>query len=222
MAEDKKSFILYCDIIHMVEKLPADKAGDLFKHILRYVNDQDPETDDIIITIAFEPIKQALKRDLRKYESYIEKQRVNGKRGGRPRKTTETQETLPFFLKPKKADSVIDSVIDSESEDLLIINHNLQNPISTSNNSMLSYQETLTEFLNATNWQETLCMLYGLKLDFIQSDMQSFLLEQNNQDQFPRQLSETKRHYTNKIKKQVNNKAEEARKSKRSQSVPTV
>ena len=69
MAQDKKSFLLYCDIIHTVNKLPDEKAGKLLKHILAYVNDQNPETDDVLIDIAFEPIKQSLKRDLKKYEN---------------------------------------------------------------------------------------------------------------------------------------------------------
>lgn len=60
MAKDKKSFILYTDLIHTVEKLPNDKAGLLLKHLLRYVNDLNPETDDIIVDIAFEPIKQSI------------------------------------------------------------------------------------------------------------------------------------------------------------------
>lgn len=68
VAQDKQSFILYCDIIHTVRKLPDEIAGKLFKHILSYVNDEDPIAEDILIEIAFEPIKQALKRDLKKYE----------------------------------------------------------------------------------------------------------------------------------------------------------
>ena len=44
MAENKKSFILYCDLIHTIEKMPNEKAGELFKHILMYVNDKNPET----------------------------------------------------------------------------------------------------------------------------------------------------------------------------------
>ncbi len=68
MADGKKGFVLYADLIHTVSKLPDDKAGQLLKHILSYVNDENPETDDIIISIAFEPIKQQLKRDLKKYE----------------------------------------------------------------------------------------------------------------------------------------------------------
>lgn len=74
MAEDKKSFLLYTDLIHTVNKMPNDKAGELFKHILSYVNDLNPETEDLIIELTFEPIKQQLKRDLLKYkESIIDK-----------------------------------------------------------------------------------------------------------------------------------------------------
>lgn len=77
MAENKKSFLLYCDTIHSVEQLTDVKAGQLFKHLLRYVNDKNPETDDIIIKLAFEPIKQQLKRDLKKYENIRKKNKEN-------------------------------------------------------------------------------------------------------------------------------------------------
>jgi len=77
MAKDKNSFLLYCDIIHTVEKLDNDQAGKLFKHILDYVNDKDPHTNDMITIIAFEPIKQMLKRDLKKYDTIREKNKEN-------------------------------------------------------------------------------------------------------------------------------------------------
>ena len=72
MAEDKKSFLLYVDLIHTVKKLPKEKIGDLFLTILEYVNDMNPTVDDILVEIAFEPIKQQLKRDLRQWEEKIE------------------------------------------------------------------------------------------------------------------------------------------------------
>jgi len=34
MAEEKKGFILYSDIIQTIEKLTDEQAGVLFKHIL--------------------------------------------------------------------------------------------------------------------------------------------------------------------------------------------
>jgi len=81
MAENKKSFILYCDLIHTIEKMPSDKAGDLFKHILQYVNDMEPETDDLIIQLTFEPIKQQLKRDLKKFEETKKDKSIGGRMG---------------------------------------------------------------------------------------------------------------------------------------------
>ncbi len=77
MAKEKKGFILYCDIIHTIEKLSDEQAGKLFKHILKYVNDQEPIAEDIITEIAFEPIKQSLKRDLQKYEGIRLKNKEN-------------------------------------------------------------------------------------------------------------------------------------------------
>lgn len=80
MATDKKSFLLYCDIIHTIEQLTDEQAGHLFKHILQYVNDKDPETDNVITKIAFEPIKQQLKRDLMKYEDIRKRNSDNARK----------------------------------------------------------------------------------------------------------------------------------------------
>lgn len=109
MAKDKKSFILYCDQQGVFNMLPDEQAGKLIKHIFAYVNDENPESEDLLLTIAFEAIKTQLKRDLKKYESYIDKQKENGKKGGRPKTQPflyETQKTQAFFQKPKKADNV--------------------------------------------------------------------------------------------------------------------
>ena len=83
MAQGKKSFVLYCDLIHTIDKMPHDKAGELFKHILHYVNDLNPTTSDLVIELTFEPIKQQLKRDLDKWENQIKPLRQNaGRLGG--------------------------------------------------------------------------------------------------------------------------------------------
>ena len=116
MAQDKKSFILYCDQQGVFNKLPDEIAGKLIKHIFAYVNDENPPCDDLLLTIAFEPIKTQLKRDLRKYKVYIDKQKENGAKGGRPKKEQETQITQPFFEEPKKADNVNDNVSDNVND----------------------------------------------------------------------------------------------------------
>ena len=86
MAENKKSFILYADMIHTVRKMGKDKAGELFMTILSYVNDENPLVEDLLVDLVFEPIKQQLKRDLSRWDKFKEKQIENGKKGGRPKK----------------------------------------------------------------------------------------------------------------------------------------
>ena len=85
MAEEKKGFILYSDIIHTIEKLTNEQAGVLFKHILKYVNDENPECKDLITEIAFEPIKQSLKRDLLKWDDKKQKRSEAGVAGATKR-----------------------------------------------------------------------------------------------------------------------------------------
>lgn len=81
MAENKKSFILYCDLLKVIEKLPDETAGKLFKLVLMYVNDLDICIDDLLLEIAFEPIKNQLKRDLKKFEEVKDRKSISGKEG---------------------------------------------------------------------------------------------------------------------------------------------
>lgn len=129
MAKDKNSFLLYCDIIHTVEKLDDVQAGKLFKHLLKYVNDQDPTPEDIVTEIAFEPIKQSLKRDLIKYETIRERNSENAKK----RWNATASDRIPKVPNDtKNADS--DSVSDSDiSKDI--------------NKRKLKFADTLKPFL---------------------------------------------------------------------------
>ena len=116
MAKEKKGFILYCDIIHTIEKLSDEQAGKLFKHILKYVNDQEPIAEDIITEIAFEPIKQTLKRDLQKYEDI----RVKNQENARKRWNATASECMQVDTKNAVIDKDIvkvkDKVIESIEE----------------------------------------------------------------------------------------------------------
>ena len=113
MAENKKSFVLYADLLHTVDKMPSNKAGELFKHILEYVNDKDPQTEDLIIQLTFEPIKQQLKRDLRKYESKLLQWSEAGKRSAEVRKVKKDERTLTDVESRSTVSTVNDSVNDS-------------------------------------------------------------------------------------------------------------
>jgi hypothetical protein len=97
MAENKKSFVLYSDSQGLINQLPDDVAGRLLKHIYAYVNDENPTTDELLLNIAFEPIKMQLKRDLIKYEKKREQWSEAGKKSAEQRaltKSNESQRTL--------------------------------------------------------------------------------------------------------------------------------
>ncbi len=120
MAKDKKGFILYADQKAIFDQLPNDKAGELIKFILSYVNDENPETDDLIIKLAFTPIQQQLKRDLIKYEETKENRSKAGKAGANKRwqNITEDSKRINDMAKIAVNDNVNvkDKVIDNIEE----------------------------------------------------------------------------------------------------------
>ena len=115
MAENKKSFLIYCDLIHTVEKLDDEMAGKLFKHLLRYVNDKDPTPENQIVDLVFEPIKLQLKRDLKRYESILEKRSRAGKASAEKRKqmSTHVESVEHTSANPTDTDTVTDTVTDN-------------------------------------------------------------------------------------------------------------
>jgi len=80
--EGKNSFVLYTDLIHTLEKVPDETAGKLFKVILDYVNDKNPEPNDLVLQVLFEPIKRQLKRDLQSWEKERIYRSDAGRKGG--------------------------------------------------------------------------------------------------------------------------------------------
>ena len=91
MAKDKKSFVLYSDQRNVIDLLTDEQAGKLLKHLFAYVNDEEPKLTDQLITIAFEPIKQQLKRDLIKWGETREHRSRAGKISAEKRKKKKQQ-----------------------------------------------------------------------------------------------------------------------------------
>ena len=86
MAKDKKRFVLYSDYQEAFEALDDETAGQLIKHLFKYVNDEHPETDNQLVKLSFIPIKQQLKRDLVKYEDKQKQWSEAGKKSAAKRK----------------------------------------------------------------------------------------------------------------------------------------
>lgn len=174
MAEDKKSFILYADFIDTFEDLEDDEAGRLIKHILRYVNDRNPVTEEKIVKVAFGPIKRQLKRDLKKYEGSIEVKKENGAMGNLKRWNKDLHEKVMrnevslqealFIAEDRKASrgdktvshrvakiAVTDNVTVTVNDTDNVISLKKESPIET----------FFTDLPNSTLFEDT-CRLIGL------------------------------------------------------------
>src|SRR6185312_1839900 len=139
MAENKNSFILYADLIHTVKKMPREKAGELFMVILSYVNDENPVIDDMVVDLVFEPVKQQLKRDLKKFETKKKKLSNSGikgmeKRWGKGEPITTLQDVITddkVVISPitNITDNVNDNVTVNVNDNDIIINDCVKIPL---------------------------------------------------------------------------------------------
>ena len=87
----KKSFVLYTDQREVFEELSDEDAGKLIKHIFAYVNDENPETNDKFVRLAFLPIKTQLKRDLKIWDEKKHQRSEAGKKGGLAKASNATK-----------------------------------------------------------------------------------------------------------------------------------
>ena len=117
----KNSFIIYHSYMDIFEDLTDEQLGKLFRAFFNYeLHKIEP---DFVgeMKIAFKFIKKDLDLNLEKYEKICEKNRLNGLKGGRPKKPNGFQENpnnpsgyLENPKQPKKADEDED---EDEDED---------------------------------------------------------------------------------------------------------
>mgnify|MGYP003404642012 FL=1 len=139
MAAGKKSFLFYTDWIDTFKKLPKDKGYDLLMHMLSYVNDENPETDDILVDAVFQQIKNTLKRDLNNWENQQQQRKEAGLKSAEIRKRNATSVNECSI---SSTDSVSVNVSDSvnESVNVIVKENNIES-------RKLKFASTLQPFL---------------------------------------------------------------------------
>ena len=98
MAEEKKSFLIYTNLLETLEYQSNEVAGELFKHMLLYVNDRNPVSDNPLINALFIPIKQKMKFDLDKWEGKKE----GYSKAGKMSSLSKSHKDLHFKVKDKE------------------------------------------------------------------------------------------------------------------------
>lgn len=125
MAEEKKSVIVYVDWGATFDGLEDDEAGKLIKHFFNYVRDKNPTAPDKLTNIAFEPIKQQLKRDLNKWEQIKIRRSESGKKGGLKSgesRKNEANEASASNLKQNEANEAVNVNVNVNVNDTVINN----------------------------------------------------------------------------------------------------
>ena len=155
MAENKKSFLLYCDIHFTIQKLTDEQSGKLFKHILSYVNDENPELNDFILELVFEPIKQALKRDLKRYEAICLRNKDNGSKGGRPKtKQRKPKKPIGLITNPNNPDGSRNNPNNPDEPDI-DIDIDIDNGIDKEIKKKIKYNDFVSMFED--EYQKLIC-----------------------------------------------------------------
>lgn len=140
MAENKKSFILYADLIHTVKKMPKEQAGELLLTILEYVNDENPTVDNMLVDLVFEPIKQQFKRDLVKWDATREKRSKAGRISAEKRaiKKQQVLTRVESVQQTPTNPTVNDNVNDNVNEN---VKNKKNNTIASSENYLKMWEE---------------------------------------------------------------------------------
>lgn len=103
----KENFLLKKTQQDVFEGLSNEDAGKLIKGIFKYVNTGESELESYL-KVIFIPIKNDIDKNEERYEIVCERNRLNGKKGGRPKKEKEdkTQNNPKnpngYFGNPKK------------------------------------------------------------------------------------------------------------------------
>jgi hypothetical protein len=106
MAEGKKSFVLYADLIKNIDHLTNEEKGILFNHLLEYVNDMNPVLEDRVILSAWKFIQSQLKRDLVKFDEIKVKRSEAGKKSAELRALKKEQQKQKASTNPTSVKSV--------------------------------------------------------------------------------------------------------------------
>ena len=91
MANNKDSVIFYHSQIEICRKyLSTDQFGRLMYALFEFSEGEDPDvSDDEMVALAFEFMSLQQRIDRQKYEEKCQKNRENGKKGGRPKKPSK-------------------------------------------------------------------------------------------------------------------------------------
>lgn len=119
-AMTKDGFVIYKSFYAPIQSLSDESLGKLFRAIFEYQIHGVCVELPVELTMAFNFFKTKFESDNIKYEAIVNRNKENGRKGGRPLKedtNNENPKNPMGFLEPKKADKDKDKDKDKIGED---------------------------------------------------------------------------------------------------------
>ena len=82
MTEEKKSFIVYCDLEEILNELSDEDAGILFKAMIDYAQNGNEPNFGVPLKYVWIPIRQQMERDAEKWNEIKKVRSAAGRKGG--------------------------------------------------------------------------------------------------------------------------------------------
>jgi len=228
MADEKKTIVVYSDWASIFEQLEDDEAGKLIKHFFKYINDENPEMEDRLLKMAFEPIKMQLKRDLTKWEQTKQRRAEAGKKGGRPTNEEKAKKAIGFQEKQTKAKKAVNvnenvndnvnvnvsTIVDGEKAahanfEIIADSDKIKNPTAEKEKSSAKKEnanEAHAEVLKSAeseSWLEAVAMQNRKTISEIKSRIDDFVKFLATVDRIHPSKREFLEHFINWLKKNV-------------------
>ena len=129
MTKTRKSFLLHIDSLDILDELTDEEAGELFKAIRDYQNDEELDLKGLV-RIAFSPFRNQFKRDAEKYDLTCKRRAEAGSKGGK-QKVANASKCKQKVANVAESDSKNKNKSDSKS-DSKNNNNNVLTEIATS------------------------------------------------------------------------------------------
>lgn len=190
MAEGKNKVIWYADWRDLIRDLNGIQKAKFIEWFSAYVADEnphEPKGDPDLYAVIFH-VKIFLKRDLKKWEQKTETNRINGAKGGRPKKTQKNPKNPTVISKPKKGDNDNDNDNDIKKTPSVLKKTDAGKKL---------FMQLKSELETGTTWMERFAMDAKLKPDVWPQIFKEFAIHYAAREKSARNYSDLKDHLRN-------------------------
>lgn len=217
----KKTFIFYKDWADAIEELPNEVRLEIYECIVRYATSGEIKGLKPLAQVAFNFIKKQIDRDMQEYISITERNRENGKKGGRkPKKNPENPVGYLGFEKnptkpnetqrnPKNLDNDDDNDNDNDHQQNYnkynFVDDDVKPSLTAQNDSDSEKEKKMIEKIKAdTNWKELVAKRFQIPTSAeVEKWLETFQLDIQCREVVHRNIADAKRHFSSWLKIQI-------------------